>query len=213
MRQRKRAYDKAKKINSQQQWQKYKRLRNETTNMLRSSEREYFEKMANKLNTNVTPSRDWWKILKTFITTTKSSYIPPMKSNNDFFTEDKDKEKLLNNYFKTQSFLNDDGKILPHVNKINANDLSVIITSPDEVKSVLETLKVGKASGPDYIYNYVLKMYAAELSEALLKLFNYSLNQSKVPEIWKEANVTPVFKKDDPSDYKLPTYFPFEYRR
>ena len=53
-----------------------------------------------------------------------------------FFTEDKDKAKLLNNYFKTQSSLNDDGKILPQVNKINANDLSVIMTSPDEVKSV-----------------------------------------------------------------------------
>ena len=201
MRQRKRAYDKAKKTNSQQQWQKYKRLRNETTNMLRSSKREYFEKMANKLNTNVTSSRDWWKILKTFITTTKSSNIPPMKSNNEFFTEDKDKAKLLNNYFKTQSSLNDDGKILPQVIKINANDLSVIMTSPDEVKSILETLKIGKASGPDYINNYVLKMCAAELSEPLSKLFNYSLSQSKVPKIWKEANVTPVFKKDDPSDY------------
>ena len=157
MRQRKRAYDKAKKTNSQQQWQKYKRLRNETTNMLRSSKREYFEKMANKLNTNVTSSRDWWKILKNFITTTKISNIPPMKSNNEFFTEDKDKAKLLNNYFKTQSSLNDDGKILPQVNKINANDLSVIMTSPDEVKSVLETLKIGKASGSDYINNYGLK--------------------------------------------------------
>ena len=129
----------------------------------------------------------------------------------NFFTEDKDKAKLLNNYFKTQSSLNDDGKILPQVNKINANDLSVIMTSPDEVKSVLETLKIGNASGPDYINNYVLKMCAAELSEPLSKLFNYSLSQSKVPKIWKEANVTPVFKKDDPSDYR--NYLPFEYRR
>ena len=103
MRQRKRAYDKAKKTNSQQQWQKYKRLRNETTNMLRSSKREYFEKMANKLNTNVTSSRDWWKILKTFITTTKSSNIPPMKSNNDFFLL---KIKIKQNYLTIISKLN-----------------------------------------------------------------------------------------------------------
>ena len=122
----------------------YKRLQNETTNMLISSKREYFEKMANKLNTNVTSSRDWWKLLKTFITTTKSSNIPPMENNNEIYTEDKEKSKLLNNYFKTQSSLNDDDKILPLVNKINANDLSVIITSPDEVKSVLETLKIGR---------------------------------------------------------------------
>ena len=163
--------------------------------MLRSSKCEYFEKMANKLNTNVTSSRDWWKILKTFITTTKSSNIPPMENNNEIYTEDKDKAKLLNNYLKAQSSLNDDGKILPYVNKINANDLSVRITSPDEVKSVLETLKIGKASGPDYINNYMLKMCAAELSEPLSKLFNFSLSQSKVSKVWKEANVTPIFKK------------------
>ncbi|MCU7801409.1 MAG: endonuclease/exonuclease/phosphatase family protein, partial [gamma proteobacterium symbiont of Lucinoma myriamae] len=76
MRQRKRAYDKAKHTHNPQHWQKYKSLRNETTNMLRSSKREYFEKMASKLNNNNTTSRDWWKILKSFI---KTSDIPPLK--------------------------------------------------------------------------------------------------------------------------------------
>ncbi|MCU7801408.1 MAG: hypothetical protein KZQ70_15085, partial [gamma proteobacterium symbiont of Lucinoma myriamae] len=66
----------------------------------------------------------------------------------------------------------------------------------------METLKTGKASGPDCINNYVLKICAAQLSEPLSKLFNSSLTQSKVPYIWKEANVTPVFKKDDPSKCK-----------
>ena len=70
MRQRKRAYDKAKQTNNQHHLLKYKQLRNETTNRLRSSKREYFEKMANKLNNNNNiTSRDWWKILKSFIVT------------------------------------------------------------------------------------------------------------------------------------------------
>ena len=34
------------------------------------------------------------------------------------------------------------------------------------------------------------------------KLFNLSLSLSKVPKAWKEANVTPVFKKDDSTDCK-----------
>ena len=72
-----------------------------------------------------------------------------MKENIEIYAEDKNKAKLLNSYFKTHHCLNDDGKILPQVNKINANNLSVIITSPDAVKSVLETLKVSKASEPD----------------------------------------------------------------
>ena len=44
IRQRKHAYDKGNQTNNQQHWQKYKRLRNEATNKLRSSIREYFEK-------------------------------------------------------------------------------------------------------------------------------------------------------------------------
>ena len=45
-------------------------------------------------------------------------------------------------------------------------------------------------------------MCAVELSEPLSKLFNCSLSQAKVPITWKEANVTPVFKKDDPPNYE-----------
>ena len=41
------------------------------------------------------------------------------------------------------------------------------------------------------------------LSYPLSTLFNLSLSSSKVPQAWKEANVTPVFKKDDPSDCEI----------
>ena len=30
--------------------------------------------------------------------------------------------------------------------------------------------------------------------------FNFSLFKSSVPDSWKEANVTPILKKDDPSE-------------
>ena len=43
---------------------------------------------------------------------------------------------------------------------------------------------------------------ASELSYPLSNPFNLSFSTSKVPKIWKEANVTPVFKKDDPTDCK-----------
>ena len=34
---------------------------------------------------------------------------------------------------------------------------------------------------------------------ALSNLFNYSMSKGIFPDIWKEANVSPLFKKDDPS--------------
>ena len=64
---------------------------------------------------------------------------------------------------------------------------------------MLKSLKLGKATGPDAINNHVLKELAQPLSFPLSDLFNFSLTSGKVPLIWKEANVTPTFKKDDPS--------------
>ena len=105
-------------------------------------------------------------------------------------------------HFKTQSDLNDTGKEIPHITQSNPNNLTQLQTSPMEVKSILETLQTGKASGPDNINNYVLKSYSSVLSYPLSTLFNLSLSSNKVPQAWKEVNVTPLFKKDDPSDCK-----------
>ena len=49
------------------------------------------------------------------------------------------------------------------------------------------------------INNRVIKKLAQPLSFPLSNLFNFSLTSGKVPLKWKEANVTPIFKKDDPS--------------
>ena len=54
-----------------------------------------------------------------------------MKNNNEIYTNDKDKANLLNDYFKCQSCLNDNGKEPPQVDKTIQNDLSSIITSAE----------------------------------------------------------------------------------
>ena len=64
---------------------------------------------------------------------------------------------------------------------------------------MLNFLQLGKATGPDAINNLALKELAQPLSFSLSDLFNFSLTSGKVPLIWREANVTPIFKKDDPS--------------
>ena len=70
---------------------------------------------------------------------------------------------------------------------------------PTEVKDILNTLKLGKASGPDNVNNRILKEAAVPLSDPLCDLFNYSMSKRVCPNIWKEANVSPLYKKDDPS--------------
>ena len=73
------------------------------------------------------------------------------------------------------------------------------------VKKLLRGLKPHKASGPDNIPTRFLKEAANELAPALCLILTASLNQGYVPDDWKTADVTPIFKKGDrstPANYR-----------
>ena len=62
-----------------------------------------------------------------------------------------------------------------------------------------------KAAGPDNLPSYFLKELANEISLALSTIFQASLNQGAIPDIWKSALIVPVHKKGskkDPANYR-----------
>jgi len=62
-----------------------------------------------------------------------------------------------------------------------------------------------KATGPDGIPPKLLKETSFELSPSLTLLFNSSLKQGRIPQHWKTASVTPIFKKgnrSNPTNYR-----------
>ena len=66
----------------------------------------------------------------------------------------------------------------------------------------LEKLKKNESPGPDEIHPklfYELRLY---ITKPLAKLFNLSLKYGIVPEDWRNAKVTPLFKKGSKSDVK-----------
>ena len=73
------------------------------------------------------------------------------------------------------------------------------------VESTFRRLKIRKAAGPDNISARLLKTCTSQLSYAFCKLFNWSLNDSTVPSIWKHSVICPVPKNNKPStlnDYR-----------
>jgi hypothetical protein len=70
------------------------------------------------------------------------------------------------------------------------------------VEDILKILDTSKAIGPDLLNPRLFKEAAYILKYPLCTLFNLSLTLSTFPSEWKYANVTPVFKKDCPSNLK-----------
>ena len=73
------------------------------------------------------------------------------------------------------------------------------------VTKLLKEINPYKATGPDCIPAKLLKEMAEELSPSLALIFTASLQQGKIPQDWKKALVTPLFKKGDqnnPTNYR-----------
>ena len=59
----------------------------------------------------------------------------------------------------------------------------------------LERLNVFKSVGPDGIHPRILKEQCEHLCKPLYKLFNKSLSEGQLPDDWKQAKVSAIFKR------------------
>ena len=72
--------------------------------------------------------------------------------------------------------------------------------SEQEVLDLLMSLDTSKATGPDGIGPKLLYEASTSIVPSLTRLINLCLDSAQVPQIWKHANVMPLFKKEDTSE-------------
>ena len=72
------------------------------------------------------------------------------------------------------------------------------------IEKLLKGLNLHKASGPDKFKPIVLQTLHKELAPILQLIYQKSLDAGRLPTIWKEINVIPIFKKGDkkPANYR-----------
>ena len=198
IRKRKRAYHRAKETKTDTDWHKFKKLRNKTVRLVRKCKTDFNQKLANKLKSDALTAKDWWPTLKKIISPNSKSSVPPLEFNNTIHTDENDKANILNNFFQNQTLLDDRNDVLPDLLPSTVDSqLDHIVLTTLEVESVLETLPLGKASGPNTVSNRILKELSSQLASPFCTFFIQSLHTGIVPASYKEANVCPVPKKGD----------------
>lgn len=86
-----------------------------------------------------------------------------------------------------------------------ANSFHFEPPTPSQVEKALFHLKIDKPGGPTGIPPKIIKAVGAALVQPVTHLFEMCIVQSTVPSHFKEAFVTPIFKKGerhDPSNYR-----------
>jgi hypothetical protein len=121
---------------------------------------------------------------------------PTLIENNCLVSDAKAKAALFNDYFVTQSRVNDTDATLPDLEVFQSCiTLSNISTSEYEVKQLLQNVDTSKACGADGVGNALLKASTNNIACSLSRFTNQSLYMGVFPLKWKLANVVPILKK------------------
>ena len=66
----------------------------------------------------------------------------------------------------------------------------------------MKEMKKNKAPGPDDLDINVIKEAGEPLAKELTKLYNFCLQQKRIPDVWKESELIIIHKKEDKRDMK-----------
>lgn len=115
--------------------------------------------------------------------------------NKQIASADDDRADILNNYFASvfnEEESNSTTNITISLPNVDMENISII---EDDIKKRLDLLNVNKSPGPDALHPRILKEISTEISVPLKIIFDNSIRSGSLPDEWKLANVTPIFKK------------------
>ncbi|XP_038045149.1 uncharacterized protein LOC119719722 [Patiria miniata] len=175
LRQKGRAFKKARGTNKARDWIRFKRLKKEAQNICRNSYNTYVHDIIHSV-----PAGCRNKKLGALVKAKRCDLmgVAPLKEGGFLHTDPKAKANTLNRQF-TSVFSTDNGAPLPDLGTSNHPEMENITVSENGVIKLLKNLKPFTASGPDGIPTMLLKQTAAEIAPAATLLFQASIDQGR----------------------------------
>ena len=197
---------------SPENWSLFKIQRNVVCSLLRQAKSAYVIGMSESENTlaplaTQPPRLPRLHTLMRHLLKPKNTHIPDLHdANGAILATAEAKANALNTFFTSQSRKTAGDGELPEIRTAQASTAtSEFTTSVTKVATLLSRIDTRKSTSPECIPARLLKLASAELAPYVNRIFELSLESGKLPRTWKDAIVTPVFKKgsrSDPGNYR-----------
>ena len=189
----KKAWKKYRLCRNPHNFQLYAEARNKATRECRNAKLNYEKLIAINIKED---SKSFWNYVR-MQSKTRTGIGDLESSDGTLSSSDHQKAELLNTFFASV-FTEEDTSTIPTIDGIDIEEhLEQVEITPEKVKKKLNNLKTSKSPGIDNIHPLLLKECSEELCGIITKLFNQSFLNGSVPEMWRRARVSPLFKKGD----------------
>ena len=162
-----------------------------------SAKLTYLTNLGNRINNVNTSQKSCWKIINRLINKCRAPKIPPLLVDHLYILNCKEKAKYFNDFFSQQCKTVINNSVLPTLTPLTNNRMDQITIEPDEIISLVQKINPNKATGADGISGQMLLLCEDSVILPLQIIFTNILSTRVYPDMWKLANVTPIFKKGD----------------
>lgn len=185
------ALNRYRRTKNPEHWNYYKQMRNLTTSAIRSEKKAY---LNYKFQTS-TAKEQWNELRRLNILSNKTSNIPENLQNvneiNGYFTQTTKTcnipKKDILDYYNNNS-------LLPQ------NSFSFSTVSEDLISHIILAIR-SKAFGSDDLNISLISFCCLHIVPYITDIINSCIQRSYFPKSWKLANVTPLPKKSNPTEF------------
>jgi len=184
---------------------KYVKYRNLFNKIKRSTKAKYYNDV---LEENKNDIKNTWKIMKMAMNkiNDKSNISQIIKYNSNTLTNEQDITNAFCEYFTNvgpeyaRNIPNTNKSPQEYLNPKIKNTIFLNPTDPEEINKLIQKLKPKNSSGHDNISSKLIKYLKDEIKEPTSTLINKSITEGIFPDIFKIAEVVPIYKNKNSED-------------